>query len=321
MNLIVDTQKALKKWSPVLEHLNVKDVEKREWIAEYAEMHQVNKNVMMTENVAYSQLGNSNGMGAVTAPTLGAVPGQTWGTGSGNVGSGDVAQNLLPVSMKIAAQAIGLDLVAVKPAASTRIEMMFVDFKYDNSSEDARFGDKDERPMVFKIKADTNDKQSELETYLKLHASAMKSTELIGGYDKRMWVTIGNGVTVVPVTAPTGSKENILEFLGFSRVDGYPMFHAYRQYNTAASGTWIFDQTKNTFPATTDSVATIIGTSGLTFYSGDTSTTGHTSASTETCSIQLVSTMEDNELTFFTSTRSYFGSIEIFTSLLIPACL
>ena len=123
MNFIVDKSKAMKKWSPILDTLKVEDTDKRAWMSEYAEIHQMN------ENVAYSTLYNLNGMGAVTSPTVGTTPGSVWQSGSGAEGSGDVAQNLLPVSMKIAAQAIGLDLIAVKPTASPRIELLFVDFK------------------------------------------------------------------------------------------------------------------------------------------------------------------------------------------------
>ncbi len=32
---------------------------------------------------------NGNGMGNVVAPTVGSTPGSVWGSGSGNVGSGD----------------------------------------------------------------------------------------------------------------------------------------------------------------------------------------------------------------------------------------
>ncbi len=88
------------------------------WMSEYAEMHSLN------ENVAYSTLGNINGMGAVTAAQPSTTPGLVWGDyglgTAGGIGSGDIGQNLLPVSMKIAAQTIGLDLVAVKPASSTK---------------------------------------------------------------------------------------------------------------------------------------------------------------------------------------------------------
>ncbi len=144
MNYLIDKQKAQKKWSPVLDSLNVNESSKREWMAEYAEMHSLN------ENVAYSTLGNLNGMGAVTSPQPSSTPGQVWGDygmgSAGGIGSGDIGQNLLPVSMKIAAQTIGLDLIAVKPSSSPKVDLLFVDFKYDNLSDDV---EKDERPIVF----------------------------------------------------------------------------------------------------------------------------------------------------------------------------
>ena len=53
MNLIIDNQKAIAKWKPVLESLGVVDAYKQKWMSEYAEMHSLN------ENVAYSTLGKS----------------------------------------------------------------------------------------------------------------------------------------------------------------------------------------------------------------------------------------------------------------------
>jgi hypothetical protein len=301
MNFIVDGAKALKKWSPVLENLNVKDPEKRQWMSEYAEMHQIH------ENVAYSTLGNINGMGAITAPVVGTTPGATWTFGtqtSGAQGSGDVAQNLLPVSMKIAAQTIGLDLVAVKPSSSPRIELVFVDFKYDNNSDYGTTGkfadiDKEERPLVFKLHADVASGQTLLKNTLEGHASALSATQTIGGYDKRMWVNIGTGATTwnIPTTsteAAARTKQDLLEFLGFSRVDGYPMFRAYRQHNTAANGAWTFDQTKNTFGNNTVSVETLLDASGITVYSGGTAVTQTGATGVLQISVELVSTMEDH---------------------------
>jgi hypothetical protein len=49
--------------------------------------------------------------------------------------------------MKIAAQTIGLDLVAVKPTPGPKIDLLYIDFQYD----DTRLGDQDERPQVFKM--------------------------------------------------------------------------------------------------------------------------------------------------------------------------
>ena len=103
----IDKQKAVKKWSPVLENMGVTG-ERAEWMAEYAEFHSINEN-------AYVNASNVGGMGAVVNPTLGVnnLPGTTngsaWSNGGGIAGSGDVGQNLLPVAVKIAAQTIGLD--------------------------------------------------------------------------------------------------------------------------------------------------------------------------------------------------------------------
>lgn len=292
MEFIVDKAKALKKWSPVLEHLNIDSVEKKEWMAEYAEMHQMN------ENVAYSTLGNLNGMGAVTAPQVGGVPGATFNynaDGSPNSaagssqGSGDVAQNLLPISMKIAAHTIGLDLVAVKPASSPRLELLFVDFKYDNNPEahGSDFGD--EKPLVFKL--NYGDDKAAVKTLIDLHIAKINATNLIGGLDKRAWFVIGVAAPgAVPVDAPDAtSRENVLEFLGYSRVDGHPMFRSYRQDNNTASYT-PFASGRNTFPDTDTSALDYINASGLTMLSGD--TTGNTDTAEAT--IELISTMEDH---------------------------
>ena len=69
MNLLIDNQKAVAKWKPVLESLGVQDPYRMKWMAEYAEMHSLN------ENVAYSTLGNMNGMGAIHAAQPSTTPG------------------------------------------------------------------------------------------------------------------------------------------------------------------------------------------------------------------------------------------------------
>lgn len=292
MNFIVDKAKALKKWSPVLEHLNVNDSEKRTWMAEYAEMHQLN------ENVAYSTLGNLNGMGDVAAPGV-STNGSTFsysGNGnpsaSANAGSGDVAQNLLPVSMKIAAQTIGLDLVAVKPASSPRMELLFVDFKYDNNPEGHGETYADERPLVFKL----ND-TSGISTLIERLKETMKEegiTEVIGGIDTRMFVNLsGESYKLTEPTVAEG-RQGWLEFLGFSRVDGLPMFRTFRQVNNAAAGGWTFDASRNTFPQT-GTIVTLLSGATITGLDEDL-TAGVTSGTTTIVSpeISLISTMEDH---------------------------
>lgn len=329
MNFIVDKAKALKKWSPVLDSLKVGDEDKRGWMSEYAEMHQLN------ENVAYSTLGNLNGMGNVVAPgiagngfvgNVNAYTGNGSPLGTGSNGSGDIAQNLLPVSMKIAAQTIGLDLVAVKPASSPRIELLFVDFKYDNSLNNvAGVTDKDERPLVFKL--GRTDTTAGIAVIAALKATLINAAfyggtvnELIGGLDKRVFVHLTGGTgesyfvngaaglgggknpyagTTEPVNTEASGRQGWLEFLGFSRVDGKPIFRAFRQVNTAANngttGAWGFINGRNTFPATTTSVQGYLSDAacGIELLFATTAATQATVLFGTGTTVELVSTMED----------------------------
>jgi len=294
MNFIVDGVKAQKKWAPILDALKVVDDDKRAWMSEYAEMHQMN------ENVGYATL-NQNGMGNVLAPVISTIPGSTW-QGGGTIGSGDVAQNLLPVAMKIAAQTIGLDLVAVKPTASPRIELLFVDFKYDNAYADGIREDADakQRPLVFKVKTSSTTTDALLKAAIQAQLVLLSIQERVGGLTKRCWVHIGAGGVATYFAVPPTTYTNWMEFLGFSRIDGCPMFRIYRQAGFSVgslvpqdaqgtNGPW--DPALNTFPQT----GAITGylAAGIDTLSGNTSATGLT-ASGATFSIELVSLLEDH---------------------------
>ena len=259
----IDKAKATKKWAPVLENMGVTG-DRVEWMAEYAEFHSINEN-------AYVNASNVAGMGGVFAAQPGAFAGQTNGgslataNSVGTIGSGDVGQNLLPVAMKIAAQTIGLDLVAVKPTPGPKIDLLYIDFQYD----DTRLGNADERPQIFKL----NLASAALATVsaairvelAKAGTGFSPVSEVTGGLNGgRLFATIATSSTTVftagtfsRVETPVASnKEGIVEFLGFSRIDGFPIFRAFRQANTAhtavgsAAATWAFDQTRNTFNPT-----------------------------------------------------------------------
>jgi hypothetical protein len=142
----IDKSKAVKKWAPVLENMGVAE-DRVEWMSEMAEYHSINEN-------AYVNASNVAGMGSVLNPVVGSLagnPGNYTNTYGNTPGSGDVGQNLLPVAMKIAAQTIGLDLVAVKPTPGPKIDLLYIDFQYDDSARDAS-GNLLDRPQVFKLK-------------------------------------------------------------------------------------------------------------------------------------------------------------------------
>jgi hypothetical protein len=247
-----------------------------EWMAEYAEFHSINEN-------AYVNASNVAGMGNVINPTIGGPAGTTLtNTGwSGVAGSGDVGQNLLPVAMKIAAQTIGLDLVAVKPSPGPKIDLLYIDFQYD----DTRLGDSDERPQVFKLYTSNTAVNTAINTALSAANIAQTTGGLSGG---RIFLT---GINAQTATASAftqtepANKANVVEFLGFSRVDGYPIFRAFRQANTSHTGVnqfttaWGFDATRNTFTATASMASQFS-------YVGWSATTG--------VDIQLVSALEDH---------------------------
>ncbi len=264
----IDKSKALKKWTPVLENMGIKDDTRLDWMSEYAEFHSINEN-------AYNNAGLA-GMGAVLSPQPSAFPGVTVGANAGSTGSGDLGQNLLPVAMKIAAQTIGLDLVAVKPTPGPKIDLLYIDFQYDDVADP----NNNERPQVFKINALNI---ATVITELKVTMVSNNIVETVGGLTGgRLFITISTGA--VSTTEPT-TKTGIVEFLGFSRIDGLPMFRAYRQANAVgtsgySAAPYQFDATKNTFGPTTSMVAQLVQVSSTTALSGT--------------SVELISALEDH---------------------------
>lgn len=247
----IDQKKAVNKWSPVLENMGVTG-DRVEWMSEMAEYHSINEN-------AYANASNVAGMGGVVSPQPSAFPGQT--LAGGTDGSGDVGQNLLPVAMKIAAQTIGLDLVAVKPSPGPKVDLVYIDFQYD----DTRLGDNDERPQVFKLDFD---ELATVQTSIRAFMTANGIFESQGGLQNgRIFTSINansdiTGTLVATDSGIAANKEGSVEFLGFSRIDGFPIFKSYRQFNNASNmpgaGTpWSFDQTRNTFNPTASMVAQI----------------------------------------------------------------
>jgi len=250
----IDSQKALKKWSPVLENMGITDSDRLGWMSEYAEFHSINENAYVNAGI--------QGMGSVLAPNPASFAGQTI---NATPGSGDVAQNLLPVAMKIAAQTIGLDLVAVKPTPGPRIELLFIDFRYDDVDEEG-----EGRPQVFKINASNLDAIKAGITASLVGTTIIETTGgLQGG---RIFDNVFDSSAMTQaVPSASSDKTGMVEFLGFSRIDGYPMFRAYRQSNAVGGGNLspftslnAYDATKNTFGPTATIAAQIRNIAGVT---------------------------------------------------------
>ena len=268
----IDKSKALKKWSPVLENMGVSE-ERLDWMSEMAEYHSINEN-------AYVNASNVAGMGSILNPVVGTLAGNV--TGNSNVaGSGDVGQNLLPVAMKIAAQTIGLDLVAVKPTPGPKIDLLYIDFQYDDTRSD-------ERPQVFKLDDSGAGKNAAIKAAILLGLTTSNISLTTGGLSGgRLWNAINTTIQAASpfsggtfVTTEPASYTGVVEFLGFSRIDGLPMYKAYRQANTAGQfQTFAFTAALNTFPQTGTLNAAMLKVAGVTC---------------STPSVTLISALEDH---------------------------
>lgn len=272
-NIRIDKQKALKKWSPVLENMGVAGEDRLDWMSEYAEFHSINENAYVNANIA--------GMGSVASAQPSVYAGSNAYTSTstttnsfGNLGSGDLGQNLLPVAMKIAAQTIGLDLVAVKPTPGPKLDLLYIDFQYDDVDQTGS------NPVVFKVAGATTGNDATIaaalravsgySTYITETQGGLR-TSVTGGLSYRMYVGIAssaaNSVTTTPLAT---SKLGVVEFLGFSRIDGLPIFRAFRQSNATGQGlnggfyaaNYAFDVNQNTFGVTASMVSQISDLAG-----------------------------------------------------------
>lgn len=270
----IDKNKTVAKWAPILESMGVSEVTRKEWMSEMAEYAQLNENAYANASLA--------GMGAVYNPGVSTVPGQL-----GTSGSGDIAQNMLPVAMKIAAQTIGLDLVAVKPTAGPKIDLMYMDFHYDDVADPAGQG----RPQVFMV--EVKDATAKLDTITSLKGAMdnnnIKQTigGLVGG---RLFMNITDGTmyTEAQFNALTSMK-GIVEFLGFSRIYGYPMFRAFRQHNAWGAYAYQYTEDKNTFDEDTPLIEQIKNIAGEAI------------ATSEEITVSLVSALDDHLPGFVTN--------------------
>ena len=247
--LAVDMDKAFKKWKPIVEKLGITNAERISELCEYAEMHASAITAgMVKENVAYANPSNTAGMGAVQFPGLSGVAGLP-----GTAGSGDLGQTLLPASLKIAAQTPGLELLPTINVNSNRVDLLYFDWAYDDVAD---VNNGDERASTFKFRPTADADLTTLVAYLRAEMVANGVTELRGRTSKALYFHVSGGAMGAPVAAydatiaPGANKAGWLEFKGFSRIDGLPMFRAYIQQNTASSGTWQFNTALNTFPVT-----------------------------------------------------------------------
>lgn len=206
-----------KKWSQIIsEELHVKSAEKLGWMSQYAQNHSVYEALQSGDPAAgiYSTPLNTLGMGNPLFPQGVGYNAGGHGTGVGNtgadfhnpnykVGSGDIPMSTLTMSLEIAAQTIGFELLPVIPANGPWAMLSYLDFPYAGG----KLGRINETVYDGKGAGDANKP-----IYIKVRYNVVYAT----GKSKKDFV-VGNDIVFTNSDSP--AKVFNGTFIGFSRID------------------------------------------------------------------------------------------------------
>jgi hypothetical protein len=202
------------KWSQIItEELHVKNAEKLNWMSQYAQNHSVYEALQSGDPAAgiYATPLNTLGMGN---PQFPQGVGYAQGAGIGNtgadfhnpnykVGSGDIPMSTLTMSLEVAAQTIGFELVPVIPSNGPWAMLSYMDFPYaggklgklNETVYDGKGAGDSNKPIYIKVR------------YNVVYASGKSKKDFAKGND----LVFTNSDATPKVFNGT--------FLGFSRID------------------------------------------------------------------------------------------------------
>ena len=232
-------------WAPMITRTTgVKDPEKLAWMSQLAHNTAKSLNESAPEMGAnsfsefggayapYNNLYNTLGVGNVVAPRMAAMTGAQQADDTVN-GSGDKFPALLPLAMKVAAKTIGFELVNTTPLAGPSGVLPYMDYVYSGSKQPygatPAYDAETANPQVFRkgrVPADEN-APAAFRLYGLPHA--FKATLLPAGSDAEPMVKYKHDLEVAGLKAGVtfkigASKSLVVEFVGWSRIDGCPMF-------------------------------------------------------------------------------------------------
>lgn len=196
-------------WSPIIESkTGMTERTKVEWLSKYCHFHSLNESAG-----AYNTLGVMNGMGSIAPPTnfadgaAGAGPAgfyynNTYDAGRPYVGSGDKFPSLLPLAIQVAAKTVGFDIVPVIPMSGPTGVLSYLDYVYAGgslagTSTDASTNNLANSPDMIKVPIAV--------------ASPVSGTLTVGTF-------------YILYIASAGGPAAKGQFVGFSRIDGFPIF-------------------------------------------------------------------------------------------------
>lgn len=250
-------------WAPTIKKITgVEDADKLAWMSQLAHnTAKLNEDAFVMPSNAYSQFGgtyqpynnlyNTLGVGDPVPAGKPALTGADYADNK-NLGSGDKYPTLLPLALKVAAKTIGFELVNTTPLDGPTGVLPYMDYVYSGSKQPfgatPAYSDKTQNPMA------NSQSNAPFEMYGLPHAfkasiapgeativdgsttDSSAAVKLSPAQIKRML----KGASAMPAGTTLVSKMDVLdggmqnpahkadelvvEFVGWSRIDGDPMF-------------------------------------------------------------------------------------------------
>ena len=204
---LINEQEIYDTWSPIIEgKAGITDESKKGWLTKYCHYHSLNESAG-----AYNTLGVVNGMGAVAPPLfpgMGSFQGGNANGGfynTGNQGSGDKFPSLLPLAIQVAAKTVGFDIVPVIPMSGPTGILSYLDYVYAGGK------------IAGATSATSGDSLAKAPSMIKFPVYQSAAGTGVTGATAGTFA-VGTSYTVV------GGGTLTLQFVGLSRIDGFPIF-------------------------------------------------------------------------------------------------
>jgi hypothetical protein len=245
----LNEQQIVQKWSPMIEQVTgLTDKSRLSWISKYAHFHALNEAAdgMGGVSTPYATLYNVPGVGNVQPAYLAGTTGAQQSSPL-TKGSGDKWPALLPMALQVAARTIGFDLVNVVPMPGPTGVISYLDYVYAGGKQP--YG----APPAYSPATANPDQASGhnpiYDKYDAPHAFKVRFDASAG----LLWPALTEGDHVLFLHPSDASVET--QYIGKSRIDGFPMFKILNFGATGLNLSDVFDgnhtQVSNITDATT----------------------------------------------------------------------
>ena len=203
---LINEQEIYDTWSPIIESkAGITEESKKGWLTKYCHYHSLNESAG-----AYNTLGVVNGMGAVAPPLFPGMGSFTGNANAGfynasNAGSGDKFPSLLPLAIQVAAKTVGFDIVPVIPMSGPTGILSYLDYVYSGGKTNSATA------------ATSGDSLAKAPSMIKFPVYQSAAGTGVTGATAGTF-TVGTSYSVA------GSGTLTLQFVGLSRIDGFPIF-------------------------------------------------------------------------------------------------